>query len=55
MYFFYELGLSYYDKKKVEESIKWYKRALELDSTKHQIYNSLAIAYDEIKQYDMAI
>jgi hypothetical protein len=26
-FFYYYLGLAYYDKKKVDASIKWYKRA----------------------------
>jgi len=44
--FYYELGLSYYDKGKIENSIKWHKRAIACNNKNHKFYNSLAIALD---------
>lgn len=49
------MGLSYYDKHKVDKSIKWIEKAIVLNSNEHRFYNSLAISYDENKDYDRAI
>jgi tetratricopeptide (TPR) repeat protein len=50
--FYYYIGLAYYDKDKVDISIKWYKKAELLNSNNFELMNSLGIAYDEIKRYD---
>jgi len=52
--FYYYLGLAYYDKKKVDISIKWYKRALEINNKHYELMNSFGISYDEIKDYKNA-
>lgn len=44
--FCYQLGLSYYDKEKVELSISWYLKAIAINPYSHKFFNSLAIAYD---------
>lgn len=49
--FCYYIGLSYYDKSKVEKSITWIERAINQNMKEHRFYNSLAISYDEIKDY----
>lgn len=53
-YFFYYLGLAMYDKKRVEESIKWYKKAEEINNNDYELMNSFGISYDEIKKYPQA-
>lgn len=50
--FYYYIGLAYYDKDKVDKSIKWYKKAEELNANNFELMNSMGIAYDEIKKYD---
>ena len=47
--FYYYIGLAYYDKDKVDTSIKWYKKAEELNANNFELMNSIDIAYDEIK------
>jgi tetratricopeptide (TPR) repeat protein len=49
--FYYYLGLAYYDKKKVDTSIKWYFKANELNSNSYKLFNSLGISYDEKRDY----
>lgn len=53
--FCYYIGLSYYDKSKVDKSITWIERAINQNMKEHRFYNSLAISYDEIKDYEKAI
>lgn len=49
-YFYYYMGLSYYDKKKYEISIKYYMKAYEhakeLSKEIHKLHNSTGITYD---------
>lgn len=58
-YFFYYMGLSYYDKKKYEISIKYYTKAYEaasdLKKEIHKLYNSTGITYDEMRNNDKAL
>ena len=49
--FYYYLGLSYYDKKKVNKSYEWFNRAIKLNDKEHRFFNSLAISYDEDNKY----
>jgi tetratricopeptide (TPR) repeat protein len=44
--FYYYIGLAYYDKDKVDKSIKWYKKAEELNADNFELMNSMGIAYD---------
>lgn len=52
-YYYYYLGLSYYDKKKYELSIKFYMKAYanakELGKDIHKLHNSAGITYDEMR------
>jgi tetratricopeptide (TPR) repeat protein len=52
--FYYYLGLAYYDKKRVEESIKWYKKSEAINDKDFDLMNSFGISYDEIKKYKEA-
>jgi len=38
-----------------EKAITWYRRAIDLKGDEHKFFNSLGIAYDETKEYDLAI
>lgn len=52
-YFYYYTGLSYYDKKDYDLSIKYYNKALEspgeLSKELFKVYNSMGITYDDKK------
>ena len=50
--FYYYLGLAYYDKKKVDISLKWLFKALELNSSDYKLFNSMGISYDEKGDYE---
>lgn len=58
-YFYYYLGLAYYDKKKYDLSIKYYMKsyecAKELQKEIYKLDNSTGITYDELRKDDDAI
>ena len=53
--FCYYFGLACYDKKKIEESIKWIQKAITINPNSHAYHNSIGISYDDLKDYEMAI
>ena len=58
-YFYYYMGLAYYDKKKYDESIKYYMKsygcAKKLAVDIHKIHNSTGITYDDMRLDDKAL
>lgn len=50
-YFYYYLGLAYYDKKQVDKSISWYFKALDINPNDYKVFNSMGISYDEKKDF----
>ncbi len=57
-YFYYYMGLSYYDKKKYDESIRYYMKAYEcaneLNKHIYKLHNSTGITYDDLRQNENA-
>ena len=58
-YFYYYMGLSYYDKKKYDTSLKYYMKAYDnldlLAKDIHKLHNSTGITYDEMRNNDQAL
>jgi tetratricopeptide (TPR) repeat protein len=58
-YYYYYMGLSYYDKKKYDQSIKYYLKAYEtakdLQKDIHKLHNSTGITYDEMRNNEKAL
>ena len=54
-WFYYYLGLAYYDKKKNDKSLHFYQECLSIEGTLkkdiHKVYNSIGITYDEMGNY----
>jgi tetratricopeptide (TPR) repeat protein len=49
--FFYNLGIFYYDRLKIDESLKWYLKAEKLRPTSSKLLNSMGMSYDEKEDY----
>lgn len=49
--FYYYLGLAYYDKKRNQESLKWYNLAEQIDGKNFKLMNSIGITYDEMRDF----
>lgn len=58
-YFNYYLGMSHYDSKKYDQSIKYYMKAYDCakDLQKHiyKVHNSMGITYDDMRQNENAL
>lgn len=58
-YFYYEMGLAYYDKRNYSESIRYYMKAYdclkELKNHIYKLHNSTGITYDDMKKNVEAI
>jgi len=50
-----QLGIYYSNRTKIKTAIKYYKKAIELDSTNGVFYNNLGITYQNIKNKKQAI
>jgi len=50
-----KLGMIYYELNNINESIEFYKNAIEIDSSYIDALNNLAICYHDIKKYNLAI
>lgn len=54
-YFYYYLGVAYYERKKYQLSIKYYMKAYEcareLARSIHKIHNSTGITYEDMKEF----
>lgn len=57
-WFYYYLGLAYYDKRKWDRSLYYYNEAIKVANTLqkdiHKVYNSIGITYDEMRDYEKA-
>ena len=58
-YYYYYLGLSYYDKRKYDLSLKYYMKAYDcldlLAKDVHKLHNSTGITYDEQRNNEQAL
>jgi hypothetical protein len=46
--------VAYYERSKIEDSIKWFHKAEALNSSESVLLNYIAMGYDEKEEYDNA-
>lgn len=53
--FFYNKGVDFYNKKKYDKAVQFFKFALDRPQVQPQVYYNLALTYQYMKKYDRAI